>query len=107
MAIRPTTATIRKDSPRYPDWLQVFGGDTVQVTSLLPHLANGPGDNPILFYSVDVAALDADQRRRLVEHISRKFHVPPQEVERDIADPEHGVPILAVDVTVAIDARLL
>ncbi len=36
MALHSTTATISRSSPRYDEWLEVFGSDTVQLRGPLP-----------------------------------------------------------------------
>jgi hypothetical protein len=56
---------------------------------------------------MDVAKLEPHQRRRLLAHIAGKWNLDPAQVQADIDDPQHGVPILAADVTVAIDLRMV
>ncbi len=102
MAIRPTTVTLSKDSPRYEEWLKAFGAATVEVTAPLPHIALVRGERKEVF-RLDLDALDSGQRRRLVEHISEKFGAPPGEVERTLKD--EGLAILTDDVTWSMDYR--
>jgi hypothetical protein len=98
------TARIRPDSPRYRDWLHVFGCDVVALASPVPQWAAAPGVPRGEFYALHVPSLSAPARERLVARLADRFGIPPEEVSRAIDGPE-GVPILADDVTVAIDAR--
>jgi hypothetical protein len=103
--MRPTTATIRSDSPRHGDWLRVFGTSCVRIKGPLSTPARVPGLGIVEVYALDVPSLTAEQRTRLIDDICERFGEARSEVERLIDDPEHGVPLLAADVTVAVDAR--
>lgn len=103
--MRPTTATIKRECPRYQDWLEVFGTDTIQITMPLPCQGSVPGVAAAEFYKLYVPSLTAEQRARLMAFLAGKFGEPPSIVEALIDDPEHGVPIKADDVSVAVDAR--
>lgn len=107
MSDRVTTAAIRKDSPRAADWLRVFGGLEVPIRSPIAHRAELPGRDPGDVFLLDVAALTAEQTDRLVDFLADRFHADPAEVRADLADPNHGVPILAEDVVVCFAPRLL
>ncbi len=97
-------AVISEESPRYGDWMKVFGTNRVPVVSPLSHTNNAPGIVAREFYKLNVRALSPEQRARMVAHLAEKFGAPISEVERDI-DGEHGVPILADDVMMILDAR--
>lgn len=99
------TAKIRPDSPRHANWIHILGTDTAPIEGPTTGIGSAPGIERAQFYKLQVKALDADQRERLFEYLSAGFGAPRAEVERDIDDPEHGVPVLADDVTVFIDAR--
>lgn len=99
-------ATINPESPRAKAFQEIFGGRTIPVLSPLPTRAQGP-DGEAQFYRLDVGKLTTEQRRRLVAHISAKWNISPAAVEASIDDPEHGVPILATDVIVPIDLRMV
>ncbi|MEW6213463.1 MAG: hypothetical protein AB1631_34530 [Acidobacteriota bacterium] len=101
-----TKATISKSSPRYAEWMAVFETDTIPLLSPIPERASAPDIKEADFYKLDAAALDPDQRRRLVEHLARKFHIREDLVWRDL-DSDHGVPILADDLIVDFDPRLI
>ena len=47
---------------------------------------------------LDLHAITAEQRERLIKAIAERFSIPVEEVEREI---EKGVPILAEDVSVS------
>ena len=98
-------AVILDGSPRYKEWLEVFGANRVPVTTAVPRKTDLPGKPGAEFYLLDVAALTAEQRSRLVVHLSCKFNLPAEEVEASL--DEHGLPILAEDVYVPIDYRYL
>jgi len=95
------TATISKQSPRYQEWLDVFGTSEVPIINIaIPEKANVLGEIRDV-YMLDLARITPTQLWRLKRHISRKFNVPLEEVARDL--PEIGVPILAEDVIITTD----
>jgi hypothetical protein len=104
VSIRPTTVTLSKESPRYADWIQVFGCNTVQVKGALPMRLKICGEAREAFL-LDLSAITPEQLSRLVAHISEKFGIPRDEVEASIAT--QGVPILTEDTTWSIDMRLV
>lgn len=99
-AVSDFTARIDSDNERAVAWQIVFGGATVPLRSPIPHLARLPGRGEELVYLLDIEALTAEQRGRLVTHIANKFNIPAEEVDADL--DTHGCPILAEHVTVSI-----
>lgn len=94
-------ARISETSERYQEWMKVFGTDQVPIVNILaPRVANVLGEARQV-YMLDLAKLSEDQLIRLKDHLSRKFSIPMEEVERDL--PEIGVPILAEDVSISTD----
>lgn len=101
-----TKAIIAKDSPRCADWLAVFGTDAIPLLSPVPHRGTAPGLTKARFYKLDVAALDDDQRQRLVAHLVEKFELGEAEVRASL-EGEHGLPILASDLVIVMSTRLI
>lgn len=95
------TATVMdRDSVRAAEWLVVHRSLTVPIVSPVAELTvmNGLGVVPI--YKLDVTALGADERERLIQHVAAKFGLADAHVASDIAG-EHGVPLLAEGLRVA------
>jgi len=99
-AVPDFTARIDGDDERAAAWRAVFGDDTIPLRSPVPHMASLPGRGEELVYLLDIEALTADQRGRLVQHIASRFNYPAEEVDATLDD--HGCPILAEHVTVTI-----
>ncbi|MGH9685268.1 MAG: hypothetical protein ACRD4S_16860 [Candidatus Acidiferrales bacterium] len=97
-------ATIMKDSPRYRQWADVLGTDTVPIESPNAHLGVFVGIGEAQCYKVAVKQLSPEQIERIVAFVSEKFQISADEV-RDGILGDHGLPILARDVLVSIDAR--
>lgn len=93
-----TTATIR-DPERGEFWLDVMGGDTVPITSIVPQKVNVPGRGVVDAYMLDLKALSDVQRERLIQAIALKFRIPLVEVRVEIDDL--GIPVLAENVYVS------
>ncbi len=100
------TCKILPQSPRRDTWIQVFGTDELPIVSPLPVLGTGPDGAEAEFYKIDVARLTDAQRRSMVRFLAARWKIPVDQVVQTMKDPQHGVPILAIDVSVAIDARL-
>lgn len=105
MSLRKTEAIISKSSPRYDEWLEVFGTDRIPLVSPLPYTGSAPGISKAQFYKLDTSALTEDQRMRFVAHISKKFQMSEDLVWREIKS-DSPIPILADDVTVALNLNL-
>lgn len=99
-AVPDFTAHIDSSDERAAAWLRIFDDTAVPLRSPIPHLARLPGRGEELVYLLDIEALTADQRGRLVQHIAGKFDIPAAEVDADL--DTHGCPILAEHVTVSI-----
>lgn len=80
-------------------WQEVFDGDTCPVTSIIPRWGDFPGIGTAQFYSLDIRAISAEQKRKLILSIADKFKLTVEEVTTDIEMV--GVPILAADVVVS------
>jgi hypothetical protein len=93
-----TTAKINNPE-RLAFWQEVFGGDTVPIYSFVPSVADLPGIPGAAVYMLDLGAITADQRQRLIAGIARKFDLSIEEVTAGLY--AHGVPILADDVSVS------
>ena len=96
------TATIRKDSERAKDWEKILGPGirTVHLISPIPERANLPGHKDASIYYLDLDLLTTQQRDCLVQHISNKFGISEEEVKQQLLN--HGVPILADDITISV-----
>ena len=105
MSLRKTEAIISKSSPRYNEWLEVFGTDRIPLVSPIPYTGSVPGISKAEFYKLDPSSLTEDQLMRFVAHISKKFHVSEDLVWHEITSGS-PIPILADDVTVALDLML-
>ena len=80
-------------------WREVFDGDTCPIVSIIPNWGNFTGIGTRRFYSLDLKAISAEQKHRLVKSIADKFSLMVDEVAADI--DRVGVPILAADVVVS------
>jgi hypothetical protein len=96
--------TLRQDASRSTEWVEVFGTRTIPLESPIEHVAELPGRGPRRFYRVAVKQLSREQLERVARHLSGKFQLPIDEVLRDLAG-EHGLPILADEITVSISLR--
>jgi hypothetical protein len=64
MSLRKTEAIISKSSPRYDEWLEVFGTDRVPLVSPIPYAGSVHGISKARFYKLDTATPTEDQRLR-------------------------------------------
>jgi hypothetical protein len=95
--------TILASSPRAGDFLRVYESRTIPLKSPLPTRGRKPDGTEALFYKVDLAALRPDQLERVVSFAMERFGLSEAEVRQTFDDPDHGLPILADDVTVSTD----
>lgn len=99
---RDFTARINSDDPqRAAVWRMVFESDEVPLRSPFSALAMLPERGPTEVYDLAIAALTAEQRTRLVLHISGRFNIPAEQVEAQL--DVIGCPILAEDVVIVIE----
>lgn len=103
MALRPTMAHLSTSSPRYADWMKVFGTDAVTVQSPIPLMIELPDGRREEAYLLDLRSLDSTVRAKLVHHIADRFGIPDNQVAAEI--DRQGVPILAKDVAISADLR--
>lgn len=106
MALEPTTAIISETSPRAADWVHVFGSRSIPITSPVPHDLLGPDGVVRSFYRVDLRRMTVDQVARAAALVAERFGVTVADAQVGITG-EHGLPILAEDVSVGFDVRLL
>jgi len=92
------------DLKRQKDFIDVFGTNTVPITSPVPVRANAPDVQDGLFYHMDMSRVTREQFQRLVALLSQRFGLAEAEVERDL--DEQGLPILADNTVVATQLRL-
>lgn len=104
--MQPTLAHIKPDSPRAKVWREVLGGETAPikgpVTCRVEIIGHGMNDA----YLLDLEKLNPQQKSRLVVHLSTTFKIEPDEVRAQL-HLDGTVPILADDVSVTFDGRLL
>lgn len=94
------TATIH-DPERAAEWKAILGTTTVPIKSFYPVLATLPGHTKAqMVYQLNLDQLTEKQWNRVIQHVATKFEYAIKWVE-DLL-PEHGIPILAQDVTVSI-----
>jgi hypothetical protein len=95
------TATINNPA-RAAEWKAILGSTTVPITSDHPTLATLPGHAKAqMIYQLDLDQLTEEQWNRVIEHVATKFEYAIKWIE-DLL-PEHGIPILAQDVTVTVE----
>ena len=97
--------TVKIEDPERRDtWRRVLGTDADEVPVTGPELERVrlPGyPEGDLVYMVDLTALDAGQRERLVDHLSARFRIRRELVARDL--DRVGVPIRAEALTLLVD----
>lgn len=103
--MQPTHAHLSEASPRYPAWQRVFRSTMVELESPIPILADLPGLGVRGVYKLKTSALAPDQRARLLDFLCERFNLPLDEACTLLQ--EHGCPILADDVSVSFDMRLV
>ncbi len=91
-----STATIQHPERRQ-FWLAVLHTDTVPITAIIPVWADLPGQPETQVYFLDLEAITADERRRLIRHLASRFNLPRHYVAANLN--RQGVPILAEDVS--------
>lgn len=96
-------AAVKKESPRYADWDRVFNDPGhVPISSPIAERVNLPvGTRPVLFVRYDL--LTPGEQARMIIFVAARFHEDPQSVQDALeADPRHGMPLLAEDVSVTV-----
>lgn len=105
MTIKNTMGRINPDCERATWWQEVYGSFEVPLLSPLPIRLIGPNGEAQSFYKVDLSKLPPQQHDKAAQFVANKFGLPIDEVRKDMN--EYGIPILAEDVTVSFDARLV
>lgn len=107
--IQQTIGHMSPNAERAEWWLAIFGSLEVPLISPVPQMGTFPdkdgGEMVCSFYNVDLDKLDAEQIARAVTFVVNKFGLSADEVRDDLA--MNGMPILAQDVSVSFDARLV
>lgn len=99
--------TSSADAQRRTDWMETFGTEVVPIESptavkaISPHHPKGA-----LFYRVNVKLLSIEQFERVTRHLASKFRISEDDVAEGLRNGE-GLPILAEDVMVSVDARFV
>ena len=97
------SATLSPTSPRYADWREILGGDTLPLRSPIPLKAKLDGELELV-YLIDWPKLDWQPSQRLIDFIVGKFNAPREVVERQL-DSDEVFPIRKDDVVVSISLR--
>lgn len=103
--LRPSLAHINPSSPRAAMWLRIFDGHTIPIKSPLAIKAFLEGMGEQMVYMLDLGALDKMQHERLVKDLAIKHALHERDVRDGLAS--HGMPVLAEDVGVSFDGRLV
>ena len=85
---------------RRTQWAETFGQDALPIESPFAHGALGPDDQVRWFYHLALDLLEPAQRRQVIAANAKNWKLSAAEVERALADSEHGLPILADGVEV-------
>lgn len=101
--VKAWTCYLMKASPRYEAWRAILGSDEVPIKNPIEQEAQLGDSERALVHPIDIKALSADQRDRLIDFIIEKFGADVVEINHRL-DTE-GFPIRAEDVSVAFDAR--
>jgi len=90
-------------------WREIYGSLEVPLKSPVPQLGEFPDDQGGMairkFYEADLTKFTPKQLDKAAEIIGRRFGIPAQEIRQDIE--RQGIPVLADDVSVSFDARLV
>lgn len=105
MALKPTIGHIDPNCERAEWWRHCYGSLDVPLLSPIPEWRRGPDGTPQRFFKVDMRRLTDEQRERVAAFVADKFSVPIDDVRADME--RDGIPILADDVIVSFDARLV
>lgn len=101
--IRPTMGHMTPGTRRAEEWMRIFGTLDVPLLSAVTVKDSTGAD----FYRLNVKELTQLQRDRLIRHMVFKTGRPIEKVIADLDNPDIGMPVLADDITVTFDARLL
>ena len=79
-------------------WQAVFDGDRAPIKSIFTINVTVPEIGTTEAYMLDLNAITAEQREKLIRAISERFSIPVDEVAKEV---DQGVPIPAKDVSVS------
>ena len=105
MAVKKSWAHLDPESDRADAWREAYGTLSVPIESPVPVRANSP-IGVKRFYKVDLARLTDEQLASALAVLAERFGYSAEEVRDGVFNGE-GLPLLADDVTVSFDPRLL
>lgn len=85
---------------RGAEWERVIGTNCLPVQSPVPIPALLPGLGESLVFLLAMDQLEPEQVMKIVEHLSAKFRLSPEEAAQEIAAA--GIPILHTDCSIMI-----
>jgi hypothetical protein len=114
MTIKPPTATIMRDHPRFEEFREIFldhepeihEAISVPLQSCVPEIASAPGIESGEFYRIDIARMRPDQVKNMARFIQKRFGGKIEEIEAEISK-QGFVPLRNEHCCVAIDLRLI
>ena len=92
-------AVLLPHSPRFQDWIEVFGEDSVEIESPYPEPGIADDGNSGPWLKAKVSSLDEEQMGRLVPFLASHWNLPISKVIEDL-NGAIGLPIDARDVVV-------
>jgi len=92
------TVAIIQNPERLEFWKKVLGGNRAPIKSIFTTRVRVPEKGVTDAFMLDLQAITAEQRERLIQAIAERFNIPIDEVAKEI---DQGVPILAEDVSVS------
>lgn len=92
------TVAVIHNPERLEFWQAVLGGNKAPIQSIITRRVRVPEKGETDAYMLDLNAITAEQREKLIQAIAKRFSIPIDEVEKEL---DQGVPILAEDVSVS------
>lgn len=106
MTLRPTTGTLVSGSERAEKFIRIFGGTTIPLKSPVAVAGRLPDGTAAAFYLLDFARVTPEQMDRLVRQLADDFGDSVDAVRGGLEE-QGFLPLLAKDISVAFDARLV
>jgi uncharacterized protein YggU (UPF0235/DUF167 family) len=101
------SASLNPQSPRYQDWLSIFGDANVSLPIVSPQASQallGPEQQKDLVYLLDWDNIEEPAASNLIEFLAKKFAVAESEVEAQLGR-DRLFPIRTSDVLVSFSLR--